>query len=199
MELVFRRHLALERDATRARHIDNAERLYHAHKALDFVGIARAFDYQRSRIYIDNLRAEEIGNLHDFGTRFGIGFDLDHHKLARNKRIDLGKVFDLYHIDELLELLYALFNAVAPLFYRDGNAGVLAAHERTDIESFDIEPPAAEHSRDTREDAEFVFNKSRYCMIHKRQVKARRNIIARIKPVSIGDKLRENWHDRRGD
>lgn len=74
------------------------------------------------------------------------------------KRVEFGKVFYVYDVHKFVELLNALVNAVSAVLYCHGYARILLSADGPDIESLNIKPPAAEHSGDPCENAEFVFH-----------------------------------------
>ena len=79
-------------------------------------------------------------------------------KFACDKRVEFGKVFYVYDVHKFVELLNALVNAVSAVLYCHGYARILLSADGPDIESLNIKPPAAEHSGDPCENAEFVFH-----------------------------------------
>lgn len=115
---------------------------------------------------VHDARVEEVGRLDDFRAVFPAGPDFYEDELPLDERARDGILFDFYDVDELFELLYALFDAVAVVVDRGGYARILAAAYGADIEGFYIEAPAAEHSGDPCEDAELIFHECRYGVFH---------------------------------
>lgn len=114
-----------------------------------------------------DARVEEVGRLDDFRAVFPAGPDFYEDELPLDERARDGILFDFYDVDELFELLYALFDAVA---WSSLTVAVmreyLPPHTGPTLRVSILKPLAAEHSGDPCEDAELIFHECRYGVFH---------------------------------
>src|SRR5690606_5921982 len=130
--------------------------------------VAGDLDHQGGRADVDDLRAEDVGDLHDLGARLGIGGDLDQAELAGDV-VAVLEVEDLDDVDQLVELLDALVDLAVIAADGGGDAGKAGIVGRTYVQRIDVEAAAGEHAGDAGKDAEFIFDEDADRMSHGRK------------------------------
>ena len=132
----------------------------HPLEGLDLVGAARHLDRQRAPGDVDDLRPEDLGELHDLGAALDRGGDLEQRHLAGDRLARLH-VPDLDHVDQLVELLGHLVDRVDRAVDGQGDPRDLGVLGRADGEGVDVEAAAAEQPGDPGEDAGPVLDQDR--------------------------------------
>ena len=78
----------------------------------------------------------------------------------------VGEVRHLDDVNKFVELLDDLFEDALISLRHDRHLRDGGVERGADRDGLDVEPPAGKQTRDTRQHAEFVFNKHRYDMFH---------------------------------
>ena len=109
---------------------------------------------------VDDLAAEDLGELHDLGAAVAVGGDLEQRQLARDRLVGL-EVADLDHVDELVQLLGDLVDRVRRAVdgQRDPRDRLVVG--RADGERVDVEAAPREQAGDPGEDARLVLDQQR--------------------------------------
>ena len=134
---------AWEGDLAGAGELENPERLHQFDELLDLAFIARDLDGETVLLHIDNFCAENVCDLHHFGSGLGVYPDLDQHKFT----VHVFAVAEIVHFDRV--------NKLVELFHNLINSGVVPAcdngHPRNsrvlrwgDVERIDVESAPAE-------------------------------------------------------
>src|SRR5215472_13033887 len=120
---------------------------------------AGGLDRDRVERHVDDPRAEEPRCLQHLRAAIGVGADLDEDQLALHglRRLEL---YDLEHVNELIELLGDLLQGVLVAVHHDRHAGDFLVLGRPDREGVDVEAPAGEQARDPDEDARLVLHEN---------------------------------------
>lgn len=132
----------------------------HLENRVDFVLRAGQFDDDIFAADIDNLCAEDVDDMHDFGAYFAIRLDLDHDKLALN-RIEVAEIDDLDDVDEARDIGHDLIELLLGI---DGNGDAEAADFRifrdANAHAVDVEAAATEEAHDMRQNTRFIIGKN---------------------------------------
>src|SRR5450759_364851 len=105
-----------------AHHFNNAPRPQYVDKAFNFILVAGDFNNERGIGHIHNTSSEYIHNLHDVGAVLDAGIHLDHRQVAAYAR-NGGKVNDLDHVYQLVQVSRQAFYADLISIHRNGHAG----------------------------------------------------------------------------
>ena len=124
--------------------------------------VLRAGDLDRHRLArdVDDVRAEDLGELHDLGAALHRSGDPEKRHLPRDRVVGLH-VPDLDHVDELVKLLGHLVDRMDGAVHRERDARDLRVLGRADGERVDVEPAPAEEARDSGENAGLVLDEER--------------------------------------
>lgn len=153
-------------DFAGAGEVGDAEGFHEFEELVDFAFVAGEFDGEIAVLHVDDFRAENIADLHDFGASRGIDGDAKENEFAIHILI-IVEILDVDHLDQFVELFGDLFEhgVVAP--NDNGHArGVIGAG--ADVERIDIEASTAEHTGYACENAEFIFDENRDGVAHKK-------------------------------
>ena len=125
----------------------DSELIHQGEELIDLAFGSGDLNGQALRLNINDLRAEDIADLHDLAARLGISLYANEHKLTVDI-VGLAKILDADDVHKLVELLSDLIKNLVVPAYHNGHAGGLGVKSRPDVESIDVESASAEHAGD---------------------------------------------------
>lgn len=148
----------------------DAELAHEQQELLDLAFIASDLDSQIVVLHVDDFRAKNVADLHDFRPAVGV------HLYAHQDEFALDDFFvpiilNGNYVHQLVQLLGDLLQDRVVATDGDRHTGGGGIHCRSHVEGVDIEPTTAEHSGNARQHAEFVFNEDGDGVAHKEKVR----------------------------
>jgi hypothetical protein len=146
-------------DGAGAGGLEDAVRADEVEEGADLVLVARELDDEGVVGDVDDLGAEEGGDLEDLGAGLLVALHLAEDELAGDV-VDLlaGEVVDGDDVDQLIEGLDAAVEGGVVGDDGRGDARVGRIVGRADVEGLDVETAAGQHAGDASQDAELVFD-----------------------------------------
>ena len=108
---------------------------------------------------INDLGPENICDLHDFRSGFGVGIDFDEHQLAVDMHL-FAKILNLQHLGELVQLAHDLHQSCIVSLSHNRHAGSVICIGRSDIQCVNIEASTTEQAGDSCQNAKLIFNQN---------------------------------------
>ena len=120
-----------------------AERIEHLYHRVDLLFASSRFDCNRARTYVDDLRPEYFGNLHELRSGIPVCRYFYKHQLSLDK-IVVGKVDHLGYVDQLVQLFDDLLDNIVVALGDDRDACDRIVFAGSDGDAVDIISAGAE-------------------------------------------------------
>src|SRR5262249_53749777 len=127
-----------QRDSSGARDFKNPVRPHQIDERFDLSLVAGDLNHHRTRADVDDLAAENLGQMPDVAAAFRRTDDLDQHQIAFNEAL-FADVLHLDDGDDFLELLADLFDHGAVAMNDESHAREFVVFGFADGEGIDVE------------------------------------------------------------